>query len=69
MQAFLLALRSWSRVSALPRRPIAYKAIALLTELTRRVFGFGAPVCPMGRSGKPKTKFLVRLTRLELAQP
>ena len=27
---------SWSRVSALPRRPAAYKAAALLTELTRR---------------------------------
>ena len=26
----------WSRVSALPRRPAAYKAAALLTELTRR---------------------------------
>ena len=26
---------SWSRVSALPRRPAAYKAAALLTELTR----------------------------------
>ena len=25
----------WSRVSALPRRPAAYKAAALLTELTR----------------------------------
>lgn len=27
----------WSRVSALPRRPAAYKAAALLTELTRRL--------------------------------
>ena len=26
----------WSRVSALPRRPAAYKAAALLAELTRR---------------------------------
>ena len=26
---------SWSRVSALPRRPAAYKAAALLAELTR----------------------------------
>ena len=28
---------SWSRVSALPRRPAAYKAAALLTELTRLI--------------------------------
>lgn len=35
-------------MSALPRRPIAYKAIALLAELTRRVFGFGAPGLPHG---------------------
>ena len=27
--------KKWSRVSALPRRPAAYKAAALLAELTR----------------------------------
>ena len=30
--------KKWSRVSALPRRPAAYKAAALLTELTRHHF-------------------------------
>ena len=32
---FSISFHSWSRVSALPRRPAAYKAAALLTELTR----------------------------------
>ena len=32
----IIYFSSWSRVSALPRRPAAYKAAALLTELTRR---------------------------------
>ena len=31
----ICSFSSWSRVSALPRRPAAYKAAALLTELTR----------------------------------
>ena len=31
----ICSFSSWSRVSVLPRRPAAYKAAALLTELTR----------------------------------
>ena len=34
---FYLFFSSWSRVSALPRRPAAYKAAALLAELTRLI--------------------------------
>ncbi len=32
--------RSWSWQSALPRRPIPYRGIALLTELCQRVGGY-----------------------------
>ena len=36
----IYSFSSWSRVSALPRRPAAYKAAALLTELTRLIYVF-----------------------------
>ena len=38
----------WSRVSALPRRPAAYKAAALLAELTRRALS----LAEIGADGK-----------------